>query len=39
MTVTIKAPKIEEHKNFVSFKKRPATKLLVVHCSATQPKA
>ena len=39
MTVTIKAPKIEEHKTFVSYKKRPETKFLVVHCSATQPKA
>lgn len=38
MTVTIKAPVIEEHKNFVSYKKRPDTKFLVVHCSATQPK-
>lgn len=39
MTVTIKAPNIEEHKTFVSYKKRPNTKFLVVHCSATQPKA
>ena len=39
MTVTIKAPVIEEHKTFVSYKKRPNTKFLVVHCSATQPKA
>lgn len=38
MTVKIKAPVIEEHKNFVSYKKRPDTKFLVVHCSATQPK-
>lgn len=39
MTVNIKAPAIEEHKTFVSYKKRPDTKFLVVHCSATQPKA
>ena len=39
MSVTVKAPEIEEHKTFVNYKKRPRTKYLVVHCSATQPKA
>lgn len=34
--VSFKAPKIEEHKSFVSYKNREATKYLVVHCSATQ---
>lgn len=34
--VSFKAPTIEEHKSFVSYKNREATKYLVVHCSATQ---
>lgn len=34
--VSFKAPKIEEHKSFVSYKSRETTKYLVVHCSATQ---
>lgn len=34
--VSFKAPKIEEHKSFVSYKNRETTKYLVVHCSATQ---
>ena len=34
--VSFKAPKIEEHKSFVSYKTRETTKYLVVHCSATQ---
>lgn len=36
--VSFKAPTIEEHKSFVSYKNREATKYLVVHCSATQNK-
>lgn len=38
MTVNIQPPTIEKHKTFLSYKKRPETKFLVVHCSATQPK-
>lgn len=34
--VSFKAPKIEEHKSFVSYKNRETTKYLVVHCAATQ---
>lgn len=34
--VSFKAPKIEEHKSFVSYNNRETTKYLVVHCSATQ---
>lgn len=34
--VSFKAPTIEEHKSFVSYKNREATKYLVVHCSATR---
>lgn len=34
--VSFKAPTIEEHKSFVSYKNRGTTKYLVVHCSATQ---
>lgn len=34
--VSFKAPTIEEHKSFVSYKNRETTKYLVVHCSATQ---
>lgn len=38
MTVNFKAPAIETRRSFLSYKKRPETKYLVVHCSATQPK-
>ena len=34
--VSFKAPTIEEHKSFVSYKNRETTKYLVVHSSATQ---
>lgn len=34
--VSFKAPTIEEHKSFVSYKNRETTKYLVVHCAATQ---
>lgn len=29
-------PKVEEHKDFVTYKKRESTEYLVVHCAATQ---
>lgn len=38
MTTRFKKPEIEEHKNYVSIKRRPSTEFIVVHCSATQNK-
>lgn len=38
MTTRFKKPAIQEHKNYVSIKKRKETNFIVVHCAATQQK-